>query len=134
MDFFITGKDTNKLYLWEDLISNYFPLCNVKAANEKIERVDIETSELIIFLLDSTVENAIADIEHTLTFDVPVLCIMHEGAEHLPELQSLVERKGVRGLLDARKTSMNNLATAIHLVCNGGSYIAPLKTITEINN
>ena len=133
MKICIIGEIQEEVILWNDLISNTFPNDQTIAASS-LKKTDVERIDFIIYLLADIDDEFMSTVNAVRSYKTPILCVVSsDDLNNMKSTRKHLSMVGVQGILDSRKTSMENLKTAIKLVCNGGVYIAPTLENHEEN-
>lgn len=131
MKFCIIGEKEGEVILWNDLITNTFPNDQTIAATS-LQEANIEEIDFIMYLLSDIDDEFLLTVNTVRAYQVPILCVVSsDDLNNMENIHKQLSMIGVQGILDSRKTSMENLKTAIKLVCNGGVYIAPTLESTK---
>lgn len=122
MEIHVVSEKDIERELWASLLSNtaFLDLKVIGNDAATLEFKELSSSELIIFISDSFNDHLKYVIEQCIDSEIPILCVTDKIEEH--EYTELIHR-GVKGILNGKKSSLAILKTAIRVVSEGGTYL-----------
>ncbi len=122
MEIHVVSEKCAERELWASLLSNtaFLDLKVIGNDTTTIKFDELTASELIIFISNSFNEHLQNVIKQCIVNEIPVLCVTDEIEE---ETYTALIHKGVRGLLNGKKASLDIIKTAIRVVTEGGTYV-----------